>query len=209
MMKKPEIQRNGLGYYRLFFCPERFDVVDACQSTGCPHWRRYRHENGVMSDIWRIVFGEELSVGQPVCNHPALAEPEAKKGGCTNWIKWNGETGQPLDNGTMVDVELRNGERLTTKAVDLRWGVIGYYTDIVAYRLHKTCTSCNDEGGVREHQCDSMQDSHKYSKDGNFWILTDMFLKISRVTCHVVHCQWCGLKLNKIPCAECGKVRGE
>jgi hypothetical protein len=51
------------------------------------------------------------------------------------WIPWHGGSNPIVGEQTKYEIEIRNGERFTCAANDLRWSHDGSIGDIIAYRI--------------------------------------------------------------------------
>lgn len=61
-----------------------------------------------------------------------VVKPEKKPD--DGWIEWHG--GEcPVDAGTTVEVKMLSGETDVRPAYQYRWNHVGYFNDIIAYRV--------------------------------------------------------------------------
>lgn len=75
------------------------------------------------------------------------------------WIKWEG--GEcPVDNGTMVDIRLRDSETLTHISDTCEWDHIYAQDDIIAYRLHNPTDS--DDNKETKQETEEMTTLHDW-----------------------------------------------
>ena len=137
-----ETQVSGTHYSKLAIQPMQYSMankLDACQHTIIKYVTRFR-DKGKLADLEKARHVLDMLIELEYGSKSENAEKHAELG--DGWIQWNG--GEcPVPARTRVEIRFRRGGNESNRIAEaLEWehGKLGWWWDIVAYRIVNPAT---------------------------------------------------------------------